>query len=247
MLSKSQAKVFFLGGTAVFTAAFLGLTIDSMRQIPALTNEDQITPAVERGKMIWERNNCMGCHTLFGEGAYYAPELTKVVDRRGKPWIKLFLKDPQKMFPGERKMVNYHFTDAQMDDVIAFLEWCGRVNLQGFPAPPPLAGKMQPVIASGALSQGPQPELFKTICLACHTVGGAGGNVGPPLDDVRQRKTREELLAWIANPQSIKPGTAMPQIDMTEAQRGEIVDFLLSLSATAPVPLPKPNAPQSFE
>ena len=115
MLSKSQAKTFFVGGTAVFTAAFLGLTYDSMKQIPALTHEDKITPAVERGKHIWEKNNCMGCHTLFGEGAYYAPELTKVVERRGKPWMKLFLKDPRKMFPGERKMVNYHFTDAQMD------------------------------------------------------------------------------------------------------------------------------------
>ena len=64
----------------------------------------------------------MGCHTLFGEGAYYAPELTKVVERRGKPWLRLFLKDPEKMFPGQRKMVNYQFNDKQIEDVIAFLE-----------------------------------------------------------------------------------------------------------------------------
>jgi nitric oxide reductase subunit C len=245
MLSKSQAKVFFLGGTGVFTAAFLGLTVDSMRQIPSLTHEENITPAVERGKHIWEKNNCMGCHTLFGEGAYYAPELTKVVERRGKPWMKLFIKDPQKMFPGERKMVKYNFTDEQIDDVIAFLEWCGNVNLQGFPAKPPLAAKTQSIISGGALTGGPQPELFKTICVACHAVGGVGGIVGPPLDDVRNRKSRADLLAWIANPQTIKPGTAMPQIDMTEAQRAEIVDYLLSLSGTAPTAAPKPT--ESFE
>lgn len=247
MLSKSQARGFFVGGTAVFTVAFLGLTYDSMRQIPALTNDDQITPAVERGKHLWEKNNCMGCHTLFGEGAYYAPELTKVVERRGKPWMKLFIADPQKMFPGERKMVNYHFTEAQIDDLIAFLEWCGNVNLQGFPPVPPLAAQVQPVISGGALSGPPPPELFTAICAACHSVGGAGGVVGPPLDEVRNRKTRDELLAWIADPQKIKPGTAMPQIDMTEAQRTEIVDFLLSLTGTAPVPPVPTTPPQNYE
>lgn len=243
MLSKSQAKTFFVGGTAVFSAAFLALTYDSMQQIPALTHDDKITPAVERGKKIWEDNNCMGCHTLFGEGAYYAPELTKVVERRGKPWMKLFLKDPQKMFPGERKMVQYGFTDAQMDDIIAFFEWCGNVNLQGFPAKPPLAGKVQNVVAGGGNSGKAQPELFRTICVACHSIGGVGGLVGPPLDDVRNRKSRADMLAWIANPQSIKPGTPMPKIEMTEAQLKEIVDFLLSLSGGAPAAV-APAQPQ---
>ena len=117
MLSKSQARAFFLGGTGVFTLAFLGLTIDSHRQIPAQTREENITKQVVAGKKIWENNNCMGCHTLFGEGAYYAPELTKVIERRGKPWLRLFLKDPQKMFPGERKMTNYEFNDEQIEEV----------------------------------------------------------------------------------------------------------------------------------
>lgn len=134
MLSKSQAKVFFLGGTGVFTAAFLSLTIDTHRKVPAQTRQANITAEVARGKRIWEDNNCMGCHTLFGEGAYYAPELTKAVERRGKPWLRMFLKNPEAMYPNDRKMVNYHFTDAQIEDAIAFFEWCGHVDLNGFPA-----------------------------------------------------------------------------------------------------------------
>src|SRR5262245_22041299 len=97
MLTKSQARTFFVGGTVLFTAVFLALTIDSHTKIPRQTNADQITPKVAQGKRLWEHNNCMGCHTLFGEGAYYAPELTKVVERRGTPWLKVFLKDPQAM------------------------------------------------------------------------------------------------------------------------------------------------------
>lgn len=236
MLSKSQARIFFLGGTGVFTAIFLALTWDSMRQIPKLTNDDKITPEVARGKELWEANNCMGCHTLFGEGAYYAPELTKVVERRGKPWIKLFIQDPQKMFPGERKMVKYNFDGRQIDDLIAFLEWCGEVDLQGFPPKPPLQNQLKPTATTSDLSGPPAPELFKTICQACHMVGGVGGVIGPALDEVHKRKSKEELLEWIADPQRLKPGSAMPQIDMTPEQREEIVTWLLGLSNTSPRP-----------
>ncbi len=252
VLSKSQARVFFLGGTGLFSAIFLALSIDSMRQIPKLTREDQLTDQVVRGKAIWEDNNCMGCHTLFGEGAYYAPELTQVVARRGAPWIKLFLEDPQKMFPGQRKMVRYGFSEQQKDDIIAFLTWCGGVNLQGFPAKPPLRDLMRPTATTASADLSGQPEIFRTICIACHSVGGVGGVVGPALDEVHKRKTREEMIAWIADPQGLKPGTAMPEIDMPAERRIEIVDYLLGLARTpataAPAQPARPAAdPKDFE
>ena len=84
MLTKSQARAFFLGGTLLCGTAFVGLTVDTFQRIPGQTRENEITEEVARGKELWERSNCMGCHTLFGEGAYYAPELTRVVERRGE-------------------------------------------------------------------------------------------------------------------------------------------------------------------
>ena len=36
-----------------------------------------ITEAVVRGKNIWETNNCMGCHTILGEGLTMLPNLLK--------------------------------------------------------------------------------------------------------------------------------------------------------------------------
>ena len=137
MLSKRQARVFFLGGTILFSGIFVVLSVDTMSKIPNQTNQDQLTDEVKAGKRIWEENNCMGCHTLFGEGAYYAPELTKVVERRGEAWIRVFLKDPEAMFPGQRKMVKYDFSEEDITNVIAFLDWCGKVDLNGFPADPP--------------------------------------------------------------------------------------------------------------
>ena len=82
MLSKKQARAFFLGGTLVTFLAFIGLTIYSFSEPQDQTNHAAITEEVVRGKELWEANNCMGCHTILGEGGYYAPELTKVLDRR---------------------------------------------------------------------------------------------------------------------------------------------------------------------
>ena len=109
MLSKSQAKLFFISGTLLFSVLLLILTIDTLRQVPMQTKESNLSEEVKRGKLLWDKNNCMGCHTIMGEGAYYAPELTKVYDRRGPDWMKVFIKDPQAMFPGERKMTKYNF------------------------------------------------------------------------------------------------------------------------------------------
>jgi nitric oxide reductase subunit C len=136
MLSKSQARWFFIIGTIFFSGIFLWLTVDTINSVPAQTKSANITPAVNRGKIIWEKNNCMGCHTIFGEGAYYAPELTKSFERRGEGYIKAALMSKTPWSPRGRKMVAYAMTEEQANDVVAFLKWAGEVDLNGFPAKP---------------------------------------------------------------------------------------------------------------
>ncbi len=132
MLSKQQARNFFLGGTLVTFLAFIGLTIFSFSKTQDQTNDENITEAVVRGKDLWEANNCMGCHTILGEGAYYAPELTKVIERRGPAYINAVLRQPVSWAPHGRKMVAYGFSEEETKDLIAFFEWIGEVDLNGF-------------------------------------------------------------------------------------------------------------------
>lgn len=137
MLSKSQARIFFLGGTAVTFFIFLGLSWNSLsNEVPKLTHAENLTPQVVEGKRLWEANNCMGCHTILGEGAYYAPELTKVVERRGEGYIKAVLMSKEPWQPRGRKMVAYGFSDAQATQLIEFLKWIGNTDLNGFPPKP---------------------------------------------------------------------------------------------------------------
>lgn len=217
MLTKSAARAFFLGGTVVCAVAFVGLTIDTFQQLPARTHADQITPAVERGKDLWDHNNCMGCHTLLGEGAYYAPELTRVYERRGPAFIRSMLQNPEAMYPGQRRMVNYHFSSGQIDDLVAFLQWIGTIDTNGFPARPPLA-TTEPT--------APQPAVFAQMCVACHALNGRGGQVGPALDTVGDRFNADYLSRWLRDPASVRPGTRMPQLSLTDSQVNELVAFL---------------------
>lgn len=138
MLSKSSAKVFFLAGTICCSGLFIALTVDTLQRIPEQTKTQNMTAEVIRGKHLWDRNNCMGCHTLLGEGAYYAPELTKVYERRGEGFIHAMLTDPQAIYAGQRKMVKYNFSNEEKKDLVAFFKWVGEMDLNGFPPKPDL-------------------------------------------------------------------------------------------------------------
>ncbi len=139
MLSKKQARAFFLGGTLVTFLIFIGLTIFSLSKGSDQTHQENLSADVVRGKEIWESNNCMGCHTILGEGAYYAPELTKVIDRlnlkyngNGEQVIKSILMSEGPWQPNGRKMVAYGMTETEATDVVAFFKWIGKIDLNGF-------------------------------------------------------------------------------------------------------------------
>ncbi|MBX3163026.1 MAG: c-type cytochrome [Bacteroidetes bacterium] len=137
LLSKKNARVFFFGGTIVTFAVFIVMSVQTLvKEVPVKTHEENLSKEVIAGKKLWEANNCMGCHTIMGEGAYYAPELTKVYERRGEGYIKAVLQSSVPWSPRGRKMVAYNFSDREAEDMIAFFKWIGEIDLNGFPPKP---------------------------------------------------------------------------------------------------------------
>lgn len=227
MLSKSAARAFFIVGTGLCSAVFIGLTVDTFQRIPEQTHADKITDAVVRGKDIWEASNCMGCHTLFGEGAYYAPELTRVYKRRGPAFVRAMLREPEKMYPGQRKMQNFHFSESEIDDLVAFLEWAGQVDLRGFPAEPTLMPIAVPTGGTRPVAEvGTRPQIFNQLCVACHALGGQGGNVGPALDGVGNRRDATYITRWLRDPLAVKQDSRMPKLPLSEGQIDELTAYL---------------------
>ena len=131
--TSQAARNIFYGGTAFFVLLFAALIFHTEQRIPQRSHAEQITPAVLRGKHLWETRNCIGCHTLLGEGAYFAPELGNVYKRRGPDFIKAWIKAQPIGAPGRRQMPNFQFSDAQLDDLIEFLKWTNGVNTEKWP------------------------------------------------------------------------------------------------------------------
>ncbi len=94
------------------------------------------------------------------------------------------------------------------------------------------------VAATQATQAGAQ--IATTTCAACHTIGGttAAGKIGPDLTHFGSRltvaagmldNTPENLARWIQDPQAVKPGNKMPNLNLTEQQVADVTAYLLSL------------------
>ena len=161
-MNKRQSRHFAIACTGMAALAFLVLTADSHRQFPELTNAENITPEVTRGKDVWHDNNCINCHTLFGEGAYYAPDLTKITKLRGEGYLTAYMKNPADFYDEEthrRLMPKQDLTDEDISNLIAFLDWVAEVDNQGWPPRPILVtGSSIPGTAMTPIQQARQPD-----------------------------------------------------------------------------------------
>ncbi|WP_407277940.1 cytochrome c [Aromatoleum evansii] len=131
--TKAMARNIFYGGAVFFFLLLVALSFDTMSGLPKSDNRANLTESVLRGKHIWETRNCIGCHTLLGEGAYFAPELGNVYPRRGAEFIKAWIKSQPTGTPGRRQMPNFNLTEQELDDIVAFLKYTSEIDTQKWP------------------------------------------------------------------------------------------------------------------
>jgi nitric oxide reductase subunit C len=131
--TKAMARNIFYGGTVFFFLLLVALTFDTMNGLPKSDNRANLTPSVLAGKHVWETRNCIGCHTLLGEGAYFAPELGNVYLRRGPEFIKAWIQSQPTGAPGRRQMPQFNLSEQELDDLVAFLKYTSEINTQNWP------------------------------------------------------------------------------------------------------------------
>lgn len=131
--TKQMARNVFYGSAMFFALLFAAIVFHSEQRIPKRSNAQAINEKVIAGKKIWETRNCIGCHTLLGEGAYFAPELGNVYKRRGGEFIKAWMKIQPTGTPGRRQMPQFHLDDKQLDDLVEFLKWTSEIDTEKWP------------------------------------------------------------------------------------------------------------------
>ncbi len=77
------------------------------------------------GEKIWQENNCMSCHQLYGLGGYLGPDLTNVISnpQKGENYVKAFLNS------GVKSMPKFNFSSEEQEKIVAFLK---HVDMTGF-------------------------------------------------------------------------------------------------------------------
>jgi len=135
MQTKSAARNIFFGGTIFFFVVFVGLVAQSYSYIVnTSTNVKTLTASVIRGKQIWEENACIDCHTILGEGAYYAPELGNVCKRLGgKEAVMGMIEARQEGEEPSRQMPNFNIKGKDLEAIADFLCWTGTIKTQNWP------------------------------------------------------------------------------------------------------------------
>ncbi|SEK02864.1 nitric oxide reductase, NorC subunit apoprotein [Cribrihabitans marinus] len=142
VMTKAMARNIFYGGSLFFILIFLGLSAHShLYIVNTSTNSETLTESVKSGKHLWEKHGCVNCHSILGEGAYFAPEVGNVMTRWG------VLDDPEGAFEmlkgwmeaqptgieGRRQMPNFNLSDEEIRNLTDFLIWTDNIDAQDWP------------------------------------------------------------------------------------------------------------------
>jgi len=111
---KIAAFIFLVTSYVVYSAFVYSAGTECPIQLSSPEKE-----SVAKGKVLYEKYNCVSCHQLYGLGGYLGPELTTAYSdpQRGELFMKAFLQG------GGPRMPNFHFTEGEIKDIIHYLKY----------------------------------------------------------------------------------------------------------------------------
>lgn len=133
-----------------------------------MLTEEEAEAMVSKGKLTTQAKNCMNCHTLLGNGSYYAPDLTKSwldqswgsKEAREQGMVDFLMNPQDRLHNGlGRKMPNLGITEEEAKATVAFLKWMSSIDTNGFPANfKPIDQSDAPAAAAAPVTAEPAPE-----------------------------------------------------------------------------------------
>lgn len=132
----------FYGGSVFFIFLFLAMTFDTVLivtrrgQIGVKGLTPELVTTIAQGKLLWEKNDCVGCHSLLGEGAYFASELSNVYQRYDSnvEAIKKIIQYPSSAgVQWRRSMPQFNFTALELDALVEFLKYSSKIRPAHWP------------------------------------------------------------------------------------------------------------------
>jgi cytochrome c2 len=211
-------------------------------------------------------SHCTHCHQAILDGRFAdkpdhprwrknvahlvaAPSLNGLDKRMRYEWLVGFLLEPHDLRPAlEQSMPRLKLERVQARDIATYLMGSGPVSA--------------PEVATGDAKRGAKLMQDKG-CGDCHRMGGSqvfadksvpneretrvAVMLAPDLRHARERLDPGALIAWLLDPQSVKPGTPMPKMPMSDSEAQDIAAYVLTSELTAPPPAELPAVPKPLD
>ena len=206
-------RLFLFAGTIIGILILIMTVMMTMNQYPA-------TEEVEAGFAVWQSYGCESCHTLYGQGGNYAPDLTHIYTLRGDAYIRDFIINPAAYHPDERLMPRFAINQNEITQLIAMFEWMASSEpVTGLWPPNPIqvsgaAGLNIRAVEDVGASETMDPQvargqsIYSQRCASCHSIAEGVTLVGPSFwnlanhaaERVEGQSAREYIRNSIVNP-----------------------------------------------
>lgn len=178
---------------------------------------EQLSPQELAGIGYFRQENCTSCHRVGNKGQAVGPDITRASSKRDAAWLIQHFKQPQQLVPGTA-MPPITLGDSQLNALAAFLLKLTPRNAEALESAPDFA-------VEGAM-------IYQRYnCGGCHQVNGVGMKLGPPLNGLKGKRSRDWIIEHFRNPQKLSPGSTMPPYPFNDRDMENITSYLLSLPA----------------
>ncbi len=190
-------------------------------------------PVLRAGSRLFIEKACYGCHRIDGVSrGKLGVELTDVGAKWRVDYLFESIVDP-KANSFESIMPTMELTEDEVHALLVYLKaQTGERLLNG-----PVREHFESVAWE---AQGPEDvpvsvesgrQLFESMaCVACHTINGEGGKIGPDLSVYGRQRTKEWMKEHHLNPRTLIGGSIMPDFEYSESQLDALELYLESLT-----------------
>jgi nitric oxide reductase subunit C len=173
-----------------------------------------LAPDELAGLEYFRRESCQRCHNLLEGDPKVGPNLAGLETRRSPDWMESHFRKPAD--ESISKPGNQPLSAAQMNALVTLISRLTPEKARDLGEAP------EPIIAGADV-------FVSNLCSSCHKINGAGGNVGPSLNGLAERRSRQWVEKHFQSPRVMSPGSIMPPYHFPENQQDEIISYLFQL------------------
>jgi len=171
----------------------------------------QIAPEEIAGIGYFYSSRCDSCHNLLAGNPKLGPNLAAASLHHPKEWLAHHFRRPT-----AETIVENNLSLPELNSLSLFI-----ANLS--PDSAAVLKEVSPQFIKGAQA------FVAGACGSCHKVNGIGGGIGPPLNGLADRRSKDWVIAHFQSPQKLSPGSIMPSYRFSREDRDALILYLFSL------------------